>query len=162
MGILVTGKASSLGEGNLYPNGSLGDLKLSKLILLYKKTVASRYRGISNDEINKSIDPGKYHVSPKIDGQIWFLISCDGQVIFANPRGKIISGKIPFVVEATATIGSRSRGCTVVAGELFALGKRPRVGDITSMLGENGDVRRICFSAFDLLLGGDNQSPECS
>jgi ATP-dependent DNA ligase len=53
------------------------------------------------------------------------------------------------------TIGKKASDYTVIAGELFAIGPRPRVGDITSLLSENGDVRKIVFSAFDLLQGGN-------
>ena len=155
MAIEIKGKGSPVGDGTMHPNNSLENAEIQQLIFAYKRSVASKYSGVTEDSINGDIVPGKYWVSPKIDGQLWFLIAQDGDVVLANPRGRVLSGKLPLLAEAKKTVGKKASDCTVIAGELFAIGPRPRVGDITSLLSENGDVRKIAFSAFDLLQGGN-------
>ena len=127
MTIKIKGKGSAIGEGLLYPNNSLDHDDLKQLALSYKRSVASKYSGITEESIGTDIVPGKYWVSPKIDGQLWFLIAKGGDVILTNPRGRVLSGNLPLLAEAKKTIGTRSQACTVIAGELFAIGPRPRV-----------------------------------
>ena len=108
-----------LGEGLLSPDGSVQDKDLSGNLRSYKARVAGSYRAALPEEITSEIKAGKYWVSPKVDGELWFLILGDGSPWLASPKGKVISGKIPLLEEATAT-ASKAEGRTVVAGELFA------------------------------------------
>ena len=150
-----------LGEGLLSPDGSVQDKDLSGNLRSYKARVAGSYRAALPEEITSEIKAGKYWVSPKVDGELWFLILGDGSPWLASPKGKVISGKIPLLEEATAT-ASKAEGRTVVAGELFAAVKsgRPRVGDLKSAMGgqKKAEVERLGFSAFDLVQGGTDSS----
>ncbi len=150
-----------LGEGLLSPDGSVQDKDLSGNLRSYKARVAGSYRAALPEEITSEIKAGKYWVSPKVDGELWFLILGDGSPWLASPKGKVISGKIPLLEEAAAT-ASKAEGRTVVAGELFAAVKsgRPRVGDLKSAMGgqKKAEVERLGFSAFDLVQGGTDSS----
>lgn len=157
-------KASALGDGQFAPAGSVSDTELAKLASGYKRTIASRYRAITPEELDM-LPSGELFVSPKIDGEIWFLVldsSEEHAAALIAPNGKVIVGDIPVLEEAKAAVG-RSKGRVVLAGELFALrkGGRPRVGDLGSARGGGADAEtsRIGFHAFDLLTGGDTENP---
>lgn len=147
--------AATVGEGQRAPAGSLKDPDLIKMTAGYKRTVASRYRSVTPDELDV-LPTGPLMVSPKVDGELWFLIVDGTDVVVTNPRGRILHGGLPFLKEAAKTIVPRAEGRTVVAGELFAArkGGRPRVGDLAAAIGA-GEVERLGFMGFDLLLGGD-------
>jgi len=150
-----------LGEGLLSPDGSVEDKDLSGNLRSYKARVAGSYRAALPEEISSEFKTGKYWVSPKVDGELWFLILGDGSPWLASPKGKVISGKIPLLEEA-ASASSKVEGRTVVAGELFAAVKsgKPRVGDLKSAMGgqKKAEVERLGFSAFDLVQGGTDTS----
>ena len=93
-----------LGEGLLSPDGSVQDKDLSGNLRSYKARVAGSYRAALPEEITSEIKAGKYWVSPKVDGELWFLILGDGSPWLASPKGKVISGKIPLLEEAAAAI----------------------------------------------------------
>jgi hypothetical protein len=102
----------------------LGQLKI------YKRTIASRYRCILNNELDELLE-GKYRVSPKVDGELWFInVTSKGVSLIAH------------------------NGDILIAGELFALAKkgRPRVGDVAHALSLKGDPKKVGFQAFDLLI----------
>ena len=63
-----------LGEGLLSPDGSVQDKDLSGNLRSYKARVAGSYRAVLPEEITSEIKAGKYWVSPKVDGELWFLI----------------------------------------------------------------------------------------
>ena len=165
MSVVNTAASTPLGSGSLCGMGSLADTALASLVSGYKRTVASRYRVVVADEIAKQIPAGKLLVSPKIDGQIWFLVMDGSEVVLVSPTGRAICGDVPVLEEARAMAG-RARGRTVIAGELFALrkGGRPRVGDVSRALGSgaDADVARLGYAAFDLVTGGDTERPEPS
>ena len=124
----------------------------------YKRTVASRYRTLIESELSE-LPPGAYHVSPKVDGQLWFIDCTDGEVNLRARNGRILESA-PVLDELRKTIGSGLND-TLIAGELFALGGsgRPRVGDISAALGSDGDSKRIGFLAFDLVVD-EGATPE--
>ena len=156
-------EASPLGPAKLTPSGALVDPTLAGMVASYKRTIASSYRSIRPDELRKYLPAGQLLVSPKVDGQIWFLILEEGEAILANPAGRVIAGQHPVLVEATRTALPRTAGRTVIAGELFALrrGGRPRVGDVAVAMsgGANAEVARMGFFGFDLIEGGDAEAP---
>jgi hypothetical protein len=149
-----------LGTGFLSEAVSIEDPTLMATLKSYKSRVAGGYRALTKEDIKGSISSGKYFVSPKVDGELWFLIIEDGEVWLGSPQGKVISGNIPLLKEA-APLSKKAFGRTVLAGELFASGKsgRPRVGDLANALGgeEKAKVDRLGFMAFDLLEGGDKK-----
>ncbi|HJK90704.1 MAG TPA: hypothetical protein RMH26_08170, partial [Polyangiaceae bacterium LLY-WYZ-15_(1-7)] len=164
MSLFDLSQASPLGEGQLAPAGSIADPELAKLVSGYKRTIASRYRSLAPDEIDV-LPKGGLWVSPKIDGEIWFLVVDGDEVGLVAPNGKVIVGDLPVLKEAKKLAVPRARGRLVLAGELFALrkGGRPRVGDLAKAMGggKDAEVQRIGFHVFDLLTGGDaeNEGP---
>ncbi len=156
-------EASPLGPAKLTPAGAIVDPTLAGMVASYKRTIASSYRSIRPDELRKYLPAGELLVSPKVDGQIWFLVLDEGDAILVNPVGRVIAGGHPVLVEATQVAGPRAQGRTVIAGELFALrrGGRPRVGDVAVAMsgGARAEVARMGFFGFDLVAGGDAEAP---
>jgi len=155
-------KAEPLGDGEKAPAGSILDPELSKLVSGYKRTIASRYRSLTPEELDQ-LPKGGLWVSPKIDGQIWFLVVDGKEHALVAPNGKVVMGDIPVLKEAKKTVVKRAKGRVVLAGELFALrkGGRPRCGDVAKLLGggDDAEVSRMGFHVFDLLTGGDAENP---
>lgn len=160
-----TSRDQPVGEGFFSPNGSLTDKELATTLRRYRQRVASSYRAIMPAEISEQLKGSPYLVSPKIDGELWYLVLNGGEAFLANPRGAAVHGELPLLVEARK-FASRARGQTIVAGELFALSKaaRPRVGDLAAAMagGKDAQVKRIGFQAFDLLHGGGVEGHESS
>lgn len=146
-----------LGAGQHSPAGSL-DADLTTAVARYKRNVASRYRALAPNEIAALYDQ-RMLVSPKIDGETWFLIIDGTTVALANPRGRVLSGPIPVLEEARRVAPRVEGGRTIFAGELFALrkGGRPRHGDLASAIGR-GEVERVGFTAFDVMDESDDRS----
>ncbi|MCA9537987.1 MAG: hypothetical protein KC620_03830 [Myxococcales bacterium] len=160
-----TSKARPLGGGFMTPLGALQDADLAARLRGFKRAVAKRYRAMSGDEIETRSPYGPLWVQPKVDGELWFLVADGGEVFLSNPGGRVIYGDVPLLAEARA-LAKRMRGLTLLAGELFAVrkGGRPRHDDLaTAMGGEaNAEVARMGFMAFDLIEGGDEQTPEAA
>ena len=150
--------------GKHSPAGSISDPELAALVRNYKRVVAGSYRAMVQDDLATALPHGPLLVSPKIDGELWFLIFDEGQVVLSSPTGRVVSGDIPVLVEAKAA-ASKVRGRTVVAGELFAAKPagqgRARVGDLAAIMGgeDKAQVERMVFHAFDLVQGGDAEAP---
>ena len=151
MSLYSTDTASSLGAGQRTGLGALLDEDLRALVSGYKRNIASRYRSLTPDE-PELIPSGPLFASPKIDGELWFLVLRDGELALVNPRGRVMFGDLPLLVEARETLGKRATGSVVLAGELFAARKagRPRVGDVAAAVSENAP-ERLGFAAFDVL-----------
>jgi len=162
MSLYTTDSARPLGAGQQSPAGSITDSELASMVRGYKRTVASRYRSLIEEDLD-GLHTGKYLVSPKIDGEMWFLIYDNGEPFLASPTGRVVSGDIPVLREAKAA-AAKAHGRTVLAGELFAArkGGRPRVGDLASAMGgeTKAETSRIAFAAFDSITGGFRESPE--
>ena len=88
-------------------------------ILLYKRTVASRYQALRHNELDR-LPPGQLHVSPKVDGEFWCASVCAGKTSLIAPNGRELSSDVPVVAEIARLVASRSDDC-LIAGELFAL-----------------------------------------
>ncbi len=146
-----------LGTGRISPPGSIPDKRLSERIVAYKNQVAGRYRSVAPQDIIKTMAPGEYIVSPKIDGETWFLLAENGGVWLISPSGKIITD-VPVTDEAAKILKKRH---LFLAGELYANGQpsRPRVHDLHAALGgvAKAQIKRLHFAAFDLL--GDEYKP---
>ena len=78
------------------------------------------------DKISSTFTAGPFHVSPKVDGELWFLILDEGNVILASPRGAVIFGDIPVLLEACKA-AKNIKGQLILAGELFAAAKSARI-----------------------------------
>ena len=158
------GKGSAFGTGAMHPAGSLADSELAAALAAYRRTVASRYLAVKPDEIKEVLPRGELHVSPKIDGELWYLARDGKDALLVSPNGRAISGNIPLLVEAQKGFASRAGDGTVVAGELFAEtgDARSRISDLAVALGGGTDaeVERLRFSAFDVVRGGDEEAPQ--
>lgn len=164
MSLFSADSARPLGKGRHSPAGSLLDSELTALFRNYKRAVAGSYRALAYDELVAGAVPsGPLQVSPKIDGELWFLVLDGGQAVLCSPTGRVVSGEVPVLTEAAAALG-RAKGRTVLAGELFAAKPptqgRPRVGDLAAAMGgeDKAQVDRLAFFAFDCLQGGDAEA----
>ena len=155
---------SPLGKGNWHPAGSVADSALLASIQSYRRRVTSAYRSVKPTELSTGIIGAPFHVSPKVDGELWFMVLETGGVTLTSTTGKAITGDIPLLVEAKAA-AAKVTARVVMAGELFAAssGKgRPRVGDVASALagGAQAPVERLGFMAFDLVEGLLSDPPQ--
>lgn len=165
MSLFSSDSARPLGKGRQSPAGSLLDTELSAMFRNYKRAVAGSYRALAYDELSAGTLPsGPLQVSPKIDGELWFMVLDGDQSCLCSPTGRVVSGDVPVLQEAAAALG-RAKGRTVLAGELFAAKPqaqgRPRVGDLAAAMGgeDKAQVERLAFFAFDCLQGGDAEAP---
>ena len=162
MSLFDLSQAGPVGPGRFAAAGSIQDAELARQVAGYKRTIASRYRALRPEELDQ-LPRGGLFVSPKIDGEIWFLVVEGDEHALVAPNGKVLSGDLPVLREAKELVVPRARGRLVLAGELFALRKegRPRHGDVRRALsgGVNAEVQRVGFHAFDLLEGGDADDP---
>jgi len=143
-----------LGTGRMAPQGSLADRALAERLAAYKRGVAGRYRSVSPSALATSLPPGPYIVSPKLDGETWFLHAGDDGAQLLSPTGRILTG-VPVTEEADRLLTGRN---ILLAGELYANSHagRPRVHDLHAALGggEDAEVERLHFAAFDILDDG--------
>ena len=159
-----TKSAATLGKGARTPASSIRDPGLSRLCASYKKVVTSRYRTLSYHEL-EYLPSTPLFVSPKIDGELWFLVvdQHSESIAFVSPRGKAIYGEVPALEEVRTQVLPRVVGRLVVAGELFSVRERgrPRARDVGRTLGggDKAAVERFGFHAFDILTGGDAEQP---
>ena len=130
-------------------NAQLQDFDLIDHLRSYKKRVAGNYRAVLPEDIGTLPSNGLL-VSTKIDGELWFLIAYSGEVFFSNPRGRVITGKLPIFNGV-----KKLPDGTIIAGELHVKvdGGRCRVGDLSALIGEGAkaDLSKLCFGAFDLV-----------
>jgi len=143
-----------LGTGRIAPQGSIADRALAERLAAYKRQVAGRYRSVSPADLATALPPGPYTVSPKLDGETWFLRVAGAEAWLLSPSGKVI-GDVPATAEATRLLAGRD---LLLAGELFTngSGRRPRVHDLAAALGAGAGapIEHLGFGAFDLLEGG--------
>lgn len=153
--------ARPLAGGFQAPGGSVTNPDLASRFKGYKRSIASRYRALTNTDIEAYTPPGPLLASPKVDGEMWFLVFEEGEVWLSNPRGRVVYGDVPLLKEARA-FASRTTGLTILAGELFAIRKdaRPRHDDLAKAMGgeQSAEMNRVGFFAFDILQGGDAQT----
>ncbi len=146
------------GQGRIAPQGSIENTVLAARLAAYKRNVASSYRSVSPDNILQTIPPGSHILSPKIDGECWFLYAWDGEVHLLSPSGRAITG-IPITQEVAESLGDQRM---LVAGELYTTSKsgRSHVYDIMSALktGEHAKTDRLRFAAFDLIQDNDKDA----
>lgn len=157
MSLYRTEGAQQIGKGQIFPHNSIADPELKSMLMGYRRVVAHGYRSLLPDEIN-TMAAGPMHASPKIDGELWFLVAEKDQLFFASPQGRVITGDLPIMEEARRFAG-KCKGRTILAGELFARRDegRCRVGDVAHAMagGSEAHVDKLCFAAFDLASGGD-------
>jgi len=125
--------------------GAFEDAHLKSLIDAYRQVVAQRYTLCSPTDMGRMLVAPPFHVSRKIDGELWFLRvrQDDSQLIAAN--GRVLRGDVPVLSEAP------HHADTVLAGELHVPkpDARERVGDVAAAL--TSDSRLLEFAAFDVI-----------
>jgi len=125
--------------------GVFEDAHLKSLIDTYRQVVAQRYTLCSPTDMGRMLVAPPFHVSRKIDGELWFLRvrQGDSQLIAAN--GRVLRGDVPVLSEAP------DHSDTVLAGELHVPkpDARERVGDVAAAL--TSDSRLLGFAAFDVI-----------
>lgn len=147
-----------LGEGRQAPAGSLRDPGLAALLTGYKGDVARRYQPLPPDRIEQSLPPGRIMISPKIDGETWFLHkdACGAKLL--SPTGRIIE-RTSLTTDANYLLGDWQG---LMAGELYAAvdSGRPHVFDLHAALGggPSAQTNRLRWAAFDLLRDGDGNA----
>lgn len=106
-------RGRELGQATVYPLGSVSDLDLMRSLDSYRNAVASRYQAVNGADISERIGGGPYWVSPKIDGELWFVCHFEDETFLAAPNGRVVSGRLD-ILEAASQLPSG----TVIAGEL--------------------------------------------
>ena len=140
-------------------NTALTEAQLLSSVRLYKRSVASRYRSITGEDLGELV-ADKYWVSPKIDGQLWFVYVHARKVTVLSHSGRRLPEDAALHTALVEGVATRTDHA-LIAGELFAAptGKRARVGEVAHALGEEGDLSRLGFQAFDLLDCGNDAAP---
>ena len=87
-----TENAQSLGSGQLLPAVSVADLDFFKFLQGYRRSVIGSYRAYLPEDIESNISPVNMYVSPKIDGELWYMVIDEGEVFLVSPQGKVIIG----------------------------------------------------------------------
>ncbi|MFO0012200.1 MAG: hypothetical protein ACK553_05615 [Planctomycetota bacterium] len=152
--------ATPFGTGVITDYSCVSNTNLMNMMIRYRRMVAGGYQAVTSEEIADHFMGGRFFVSPKIDGEIWFLVLDGNDACMVSPRGRVIHGSIPLLEEARS-FAPRCVGTTIIAGELFAANKtaRPRVGDVAMLFGGGAaaQVEALGFAPFDLVAGGDGQ-----
>jgi hypothetical protein len=149
-------KGTAFGGG--FINGRLDDPDLQETLWSYKRRVAGNYRPLAPEEIGL-LPSGRYLVSEKLDGELWFLVASKGTASLVNPYGRVIHGGIPLLTEASALTDG-----TILAGELYIQKEesRSRVGDLSAYFANPNlsPERSLAFCVFDVVQGHDGVEQE--
>lgn len=146
---------AKLGKATIDSQGTFKNADLMNQIVAYRKVVATNYVLTNPSEIERKLGI-PLMVSTKLDGELWFLLH-DKEWKLVSPTGRVISGDIEILAEATAA--KLDKG-SIFAGELHILGEsRTRIADVTSALagGEKTKTDLLAFKVFDVVT-----SPEVS
>lgn len=146
---------AKLGKATIDSQGTFKNTDLMNQIVAYRKVVATNYVLTNPSEIERKLGI-PLMVSTKLDGELWFLLH-DKEWKLVSPTGRVISGDIEILAEATAA--KLDKG-SIFAGELHILGEsRTRIADVTSALagGEKTKTDLLAFKVFDVVT-----SPEVS
>lgn len=155
--IKLADKGTAFGSG--FINGRLDDPDLQETLWSYKRRVAGNYRPLAPEEIGL-LPSGRYLVSEKLDGELWFLVASKGATCLVNSYGRVIHGGIPLLTEASALPDG-----TILAGELYIQkdGARARVGDLSAHFANSDKSQKhsLAFCVFDVVRGreGIEQQP---
>jgi hypothetical protein len=135
----------------------LADPTLVARIQDYRRHIATRMVPIEPDQILKRFPAAAdYLVSLKVDGEFNALVYADGAAILANPGGTVRIG-LPLIKEAADLLRAAGVQRAMIAGELYyadALGKRPRVHDVTRVARQpasQAELDGLQFAAFDVV-----------
>lgn len=125
--------------------GTFSDSMLKPLLDMYRQVVAQRYTPCGPTDIERLLGAPPFHVSRKIDGELWFMSVRQGSCQLIAANGRTAEGDAPIVTTGVVPDG------TVLAGELYVPqgDKRERVGDVPAALAAGGSD--LAFAAFDVI-----------
>lgn len=129
---------------------ALFDTELLAAARNYKKFTSSRYRLMSEGDIN-SIESKKLYASLKLDGQLHFLFKKGKECFLYNCKGRVITGLL-CLDEAASILAQYDS--VLLAGELYLQrpDERARVFAVSAALGQGAvGVDELAFAAFDVL-----------
>ncbi|MFO0710191.1 MAG: hypothetical protein U0353_10150 [Sandaracinus sp.] len=149
-----TAAAEPWGGGLRAAVGALSDEVLLEKLARYKRQVAKRYRVVEPDVIEQLLPSEELLLSPKLDGELWFLVKKDGDVALCAYNGRVLHGVAPLagVKEHVAKLPD-----FIVAGELVASvsgAERPRSFHTGATLSDAKGEHALSFHAFDLVEEG--------
>lgn len=139
--------------GRKAPVGGLADAALLERLLRYKRQVAKRYRVLESAKIESALPKGTLWMSPKLDGELWFLVRRGGDLALCAHNGRVLHG-IPLLKGLAAKLASAPD--LLVAGELVGpIGEgRPRSHHLATALGDEAHAKALAFHPFDLVENG--------
>lgn len=106
-------RARSLGQASVSPIGSITDAEFLRSLESYRNAVATRYLAVNGADVVERIGGGPYWISPKIDGELWYVCKFQDETFLAAPNGRVISGRLD-ILDSAAVLPAG----TVIAGEL--------------------------------------------
>ena len=140
---------SKLGKAEYGSTGSFKNRELLSQLTSYRKVVTNSYTLLSGEEIAGRLNM-KLLVSPKLDGEQWFLIYDDSWKLVTS-SGKYIEGDIEILNDAMkANLDVNA----IYGGELHVLGsERKRIADLAALIGSGAkaDTSRLGFAIWDLV-----------
>lgn len=142
-------------DGHRCPVGALADKTLLESFNRYKRSVAKRYRIVEPPLMSVQLPATPLWLSPKLDGELWFLVKRGDQLALATVNGRVLQG-IAVCREAQAAL--KDAPDLIIPGELTVdkEGGRARVQDVAVAFNDPNLADRLRFSAFDILeLGAD-------
>ena len=74
MSIFNLKNSKALGKGQIVENDGISEPEVLSKLKGYRKSVVAGYRPLLLDEMSSNLTSGEMHVSPKIDGELWFMI----------------------------------------------------------------------------------------
>lgn len=143
--------AEPWGSGFKAAVGALSDEVLLEKLARYKRQVAKRYRVVEPDVIEQLLPSEQLLISPKLDGELWFLVKKAGDVALCAYNGRVLHGIAPLkgVKEHVA-----AQPDFVIAGELVATSpnnERSRSYHAGAALSDARGELQLSFHAFDLV-----------
>jgi hypothetical protein len=93
----------SLGSGTISVPGAVQNEALASLLSNYHRSVAHSYKPLSKGELAERLPSGRLTVSPKIDGELWYLMVEGDEPLLVSPRGRVIRN-IPLLSEYQQSI----------------------------------------------------------
>lgn len=144
------GAAEPWGSGHKAGLGALADEALLEKLARYKRQVAKRYRVVEPDILEQVLPSEELLLSPKLDGELWFLVKKGGDVALCAYNGRVLHGVAPLrgIAAQVAELPD-----FVVAGELVAsvANERPRSHHVGATLSDPRGEGALSFHAFDLV-----------
>lgn len=143
--------SETYGKGRKAGVGALLDQELLQQLIRYKRQVAKRYRVIEPELIERALPGEALFFSPKLDGELWFLVKKERDIALVAYNGRVLHGIscLDGVLERLEGVSS-----LVIAGELVAnLGsERSRSHHVGTAMSDGKLETALSFHAFDLVL----------